>query len=173
MIDKKILVVFDLDGVLLDSSHRFKTIECRKTGQTKIDLQYWLDNSHKSHLDRVIEKNAAIYREVLQDPERLAVIATARQMNEHNYQEIYKKIGKPDFLIHRTIGDNTTKGAHLKIQGLYNFIQAKLGNQYKHETLLKWAAQYMAVFEDNPEYLTSICAFFNCTGVFIPSKQGY
>ena len=55
----KKIAIFDMDGVLVDSSWRYRV---SKVDNTKIDLQYWRDNE-KAFIDNKLGKpNAIIYR---------------------------------------------------------------------------------------------------------------
>jgi hydroxymethylpyrimidine pyrophosphatase-like HAD family hydrolase len=151
----KKVVIYDMDGCLVNSLHRYRSVN------GKIDLQYWLDNEHKAYQDSLlplVEK----YQAELLDPECYVIIATARVMNTPDQQFLINILGVPDKLISRNGRDDHRKGADLKIAGLRFLNQLKQFKDLdKH------------FFEDNAEYLKPVCDFLQCKGTYIPSKQGH
>ena len=60
----KHLAIFDIDGVLLCSQHRFKTL-ITNSGAEKFDLDHWRANSHKAMQDTPLP-HAEIYKILLE-----------------------------------------------------------------------------------------------------------
>ncbi len=150
--------IYDMDGTIVDSSHRYRTIT--ENGKTRIDLEYWRANEYKAMDDGLLPL-AKQYREELRDPEHFVIIATARVCHEPDYQFIREILGSPDALICR--GENDTRsGKELKIKGLQKFFNLK--NMRDAEWVF---------YEDNMEYLKAVCDHFQIRGVYIPSVQGH
>ena len=143
--------VFDLDGTLVDSSHRYKTV------QGKIDLEHWIKNSNKVLKDEPLPM-AHLFRELLKDSNNFVVIATARVWCELSdlFLELHNLV--PHALIARTEGDSTP-GARLKLDGL-----KKLN--------LPDEAEYH-IYEDNIEYLKTLMFELDGVGHYCPSNQGH
>jgi hypothetical protein len=156
----KKLAIYDMDGTIVCSLHRYKTIE--KNGKEVIDLDYWRNNSHKAFNDSLLPL-AEQYKADLADNETYVIIATARVMGEQDWKFVNEKLGKPDYFISRKEGDSQS-GATLKIKGLQKFFNLKN---------FRTACNNAVFFEDNTSYLKAVCDKFNIKGVYIPSKQGH
>ena len=154
----KKIAIFDMDGVLVDSSWRYRV---SKDDNTKIDLQFWRDNEKGAYFDELLPM-ALEYQKMLKDPDTYVIIATARTMNTASWAFIQSKLGKPNAMIYRKDNDNRG-GADMKIAGLKKLLSLKQFRNIKDITM----------YEDNAKYLQAICMYFNCRGVFIPSKQGH
>jgi len=155
----KRLAIYDMDGTIVDSTHRYRTIK-QADGTEKIDLEFWRKNQPLAMLDKLLPL-AEQYRADLRDPNTYTIIATARVMNPPDWQYVKEILGEPDHFIHRAEGD-TRGGAFLKILGLTKFFNLKNFKQAK------------AVFyEDNASYLKAVCDRFKIEGVYIPSNQGH
>lgn len=156
--------LYDCDGILLNSTHRYKA----KNG--RIDLDHWIENDTRQNILKdqpsVLAKH---YKESLANPEIFVIIATARscEKNDANYEVIYSKLGKPNLFIHRQGQSDRRGGAQLKIEGITPVInKPTLVNANIH------------VYEDNASYLKDICIAlrdmgFNTVGHFNPSYQGH
>lgn len=156
----KKIAIFDMDGVLVDSSWRYRV---SKDDATKIDLEFWRKNEKGAYFDELLPM-AKEYQEMLKDPEYFVIIATARTMNSASWAFIDNKLGKPNAIIYRKDNDNRV-GAEMKIKGLKKLLSLKqFQNVEKHN---------ITMFEDNAKYLKSICDFFKIRGVYIPSNQGH
>jgi hypothetical protein len=150
--------IYDLDGTVIDSSHRYRTIT--ENGKTRIDLEYWRANEYRAMDDGLLPL-ANQYMESLADKNKYVIVATARVMNEPDWQFMREVIGMPNYFISRKPGDSQS-GKTLKIKGLQKLANLKQFNMSK------------AVFyEDNMEYLKAVCDHFNMRGVYIPSVQGH
>ena len=126
--------VFDCDGVLVDSSHRYRNLP---TGS--IDLDYWIANNTPENIakDRLLP-TAEVYRESLNNPEVYTVIATARQVREPDLEFFRSRLGFPQHLIARKIGE-TTPDWKLKYRALRRLLNLR---QFKNRAVTFW--------EDNP-----------------------
>lgn len=147
--------IYDMDGTIVCSLHRYRTTE-----DGKIDLPFWRENQHLALMDSLLPL-ATQYREDLANPEIYVIIATARVMNEPDYTFVNNILGKPDYLISRNEGD-TISGGQLKINGLTKFFNLK-----------NFQNAEFTFYEDNATYLKTVCDKFNIRGVYIPSNQGH
>jgi FMN phosphatase YigB (HAD superfamily) len=152
------IAIYDMDGTIVDSSHRYRTIT--ENGITRIDLKHWRDNEYRAMEDGLLPL-AEQYRLDLVDPKVYTIIATARIMNKPDWQFVNEILGAPDYLISRK-PDEVISGSALKIRGLQKFFNLKQFHPSK------------AVFyEDNVSYLKAVCDHFGIRGVYIPSVQGH
>ena len=149
--------IYDMDGTIVCSMHRFKTLD-----NGKIDLQYWIDNCtpEKVALDSLLPL-ATQYKAQISDPAVYVVIATARVMAESDYNFIRDNLGMPNKIISRNGRTDSRKGADMKIAGLRYL-----------KNLKQFAKIPKTFYEDNKDYLFPVADFLNATPVFIPSKQG-
>lgn len=155
----KRISIYDLDGTVICSLHRYKTIT--ENGKTRIDLNYWRENEHRAYYDSLLPLSVQ-YRADIADKDCYVIIATARVLHNPDNNFIRDKLGMPNKIISRPT-DSSESGAKLKVKGL-----AKILN-------LKQFARLEAVFyEDNIAYLRAVCdRFSNVRGVFISSNQGH
>lgn len=150
--------IYDMDGTIVDSSHRYRTI-VDDNGE-RIDLDYWRENEYRALDDKLLPM-AGQYRQDLNDPECYVIIATARVMNEPDYKFMREILGEPDYLISRPKGSDIS-GKLLKINGLAKFFN-----------LVNFKDAEFTFYEDNIQYLKAVCDRFNIRGVYIPSVQGH
>ena len=150
----KRLAIYDMDGTIVCSLHRYRAID------GKIDLQFWRENSFKAMNDSLLPL-AAQYQADLADKNCYTIIATARVMGEPDWEFVRDVLGSPDYFISRNEGDSTSGGL-LKIRGLQKFFNLK---QFRNVEAV--------FYEDNATYLKTVCDHFNIRGVYIPSKQGH
>lgn len=153
------LAIYDMDGTIVDSSHRYRTI-IGPDNIERIDLEYWRENEHRAMLDGLLPM-AEQYKMDLMDTSVYVIIATARVIQGPDMQFITEILGKPDYLISRKSGDSQS-GKTLKINGLQKFFNLK---QFKTADAV--------FYEDNIQYLKAVCDHFNIRGVYIPSIQGH
>lgn len=153
----KRIAIYDMDGTVVCSLHRYKTID------NKIDLQYWRDNEYRAMDDSLLPL-AEQYKADLADNDCFVIIATARILREPDMLFINTILGKPDYIISRKEDDNRS-GALLKVLGLNKLFSLKQFKQIKSDMIV--------FYEDNVSYLKAVCDKFNCHGVYIPSKQGH
>lgn len=156
----KKIAIFDMDGVLVDSSWRYKALPCG----SKIDLPYWREHEKCSWFDPLLPM-AEAYKAMLEDDEYYVIIATARLCHSADLAYIDSKLGRPNMLICRAGEQDTRGGAELKIQGLSKLFRLKQFAAIDRSNI--------TLYEDNLSYLGKICRHFNIRGVFIPSNQGH
>ena len=150
--------IYDMDGTIVCSLHRYRTI-IDENGE-KIDLGYWRENEYKALGDSLLPLSAQ-YKADLSDENCYVIIATARVLRTNDYTFIRDILGEPDYIISRIDGDSIS-GGKLKINGLAKFFNL---NNFKD-------AEF-TFYEDNAQYLKAVCDRFNIRGVYIPSKQGH
>lgn len=152
------VAIYDMDGTIVDSSHRYRTIT-DKNG-TRIDLDHWRENEYRAMEDQLLPM-AEQYKTDLADPNCYVIIATARVMNEPDWQFVETVLGEPDYFISRP-KDSAISGKELKINGLAKFFN-----------LVNFKGAEFIFYEDNISYLKAVCDRFNIKGVYIPSVQGH
>jgi len=152
--------IYDLDGTVIDSTHRYRTIT-KPDGSLAIDFPFWRANRHTAMNDRLLPL-AKQYQEQLKDPSIFVIAATARNMVQEEKNHIATVLGWPQFMISSPDGDMQS-GASLKIKGLNKILNLK---QFK-----KIDKRFF--YEDNADYLEAVSKAHKLTPIFIPSKQGY
>jgi hypothetical protein len=152
------VAIYDMDGTIVDSSHRYRTIADEKG--TRIDLDHWRANQHLALMDGFLPMYEQ-YKSDLADANCYVIIATAREMHEPDWQFVNEKLGMPDYFISRKHGDSVS-GKTMKINGLARFFNLK-----------NFADAEFVFYEDNIDYLKAVCDRFNIRGVYIPSIQGH
>ena len=150
--------IYDMDGTIVDSLHRYRTI-IGDNGE-RIDLDYWRENEYRA-LDDSLLPLAEQYKTDLRNENCFVIIATARVLRDADNQFISEILGEPDYIISRKDGDNVS-GATLKIAGLAKFFN-----------LLNFKDAEFTFYEDNITYLKAVCDRFDIRGVYVPSKQGH
>ena len=152
------VAIYDMDGTIVDSSARYRTI-IDENGE-RIDLDYWVENQHTAMDDKLLPM-ALQYQADLKDINCYTIIATARVMNEPDWNFVKTILGEPDYFISRKAGDSQS-GKTLKIKGLARFFN-----------LVNFKDADFVFYEDNVSYLKAVCDKFNIRGVYIPSNQGH
>ncbi|WP_396190613.1 hypothetical protein [Flavobacterium sp.] len=152
------VAIYDMDGTIVDSSHRYRTI-VDENGE-RIDLDYWRENEYRAMDDGLLPMFEQ-YKADLADPNCYVIIATARVMNAPDWQFVNEILGMPDYFISRNPGDSQS-GKTLKINGLAKFFN-----------LVQFKTADFVFYEDNISYLKAVCDRFNIKGVYIPSVQGH
>ena len=150
--------IYDMDGTIVCSMHRYKTI-IDDNGE-RIDLQYWRENEFRAMDDSLLPL-ASQYRADLNDENCYVIIATARVLHTPDNTFIAEILGEPDYIISRAEGD-ISSGGKLKIAGLSKFFN-----------LVTFRDAEFTFYEDNTTYLKAVCDRFNIRGVYVPSKQGH
>ena len=138
--------IYDMDGTIVCSLHRYRTI-VDDNGE-RIDLQYWRENEYRAGDDSLLPL-ANQYRMDLQDENCFVIIATARVLRDADNAFIRDILGEPDYIISRCDGD-TTSGGKLKIAGLAKFFNLK-----------SFRDAEFTFYEDNVQYLKAVCDRFN------------
>ena len=152
------VAIYDMDGTIVDSSARYRTI-IDENGE-RIDLDYWVENQHNAMNDELLPM-AEQYQADLKDINCYTIIATARVMNTPDWDFVKTILGEPDYFISRKAGDSQS-GKTLKINGLAKFFN-----------LVTFRNAEFVFYEDNVSYLKAVCDRFNIRGVYVPSKQGH
>lgn len=152
--------VYDMDGTIVCSLHRYRTVK-GPDGIERIDLQYWRENEYRAMDDSLLPL-AEKYKADLRDETCFVVIATARVLQAPDRQFIRDVLGEPDHIISRA-ADDTRSGGLLKVLGLSRLFGLK---QFA-------AIEDRKFYEDNVQYLRTVCDHFNMRGVYVPSKQGH
>ena len=150
--------IYDMDGTIVDSLHRYRTI-ISDIGE-RIDLDFWRENEFKAMDDSLLPL-AEQYKTDLRDENCFVIIATARVLRSADNEFITTVLGEPDYIISRNDGSDISGGL-LKINGLAKFFNL---NNFKD-------AEF-TFYEDNVNYLKAVCDRFNIRGVYVPSKQGH
>ena len=154
----KHVAIYDMDGTIVDSSHRYRTIT--DTNGERIDLDYWRENEYRAMGDSLLPMSKQ-YKKDIADPDTYVIIATARVMNAPDWQFVKEVLGEPDYFISRP-KDSNISGKTLKINGLAKFFN-----------LVNFKGADFVFYEDNISYLKAVCDRFNIRGVYIPSVQGH
>lgn len=154
----KRVAIYDMDGTIVDSSHRYRTITDEHG--TRIDLDHWRENSYRAMEDSLLPMFEQ-YCSDIADPECYVIIATARVMNAPDWEFVNNVLGMPDYFISRKAGSDIS-GKTLKINGLAKFFN-----------LRNFKSADVVFYEDNISYLKAVCDRFNIRGVYIPSVQGH
>jgi hypothetical protein len=150
--------IYDMDGTIVDSLHRYRTIV--DANGERIDLNYWRENEYRAMDDSLLPL-AEQYKRDLSDENCYVIIATARVLRSADNEFITTVLGEPDYLISRNDG-STISGGLLKINGLAKFFN-----------LITFKDAEFTFYEDNVDYLKAVCDRFNIRGVYVPSKQGH
>ena len=149
--------IYDMDGTIVDSLHRFRTLP-----NGKIDLQYWIENCTPEKIAQdTLLPLAEQYQEQLKNPEIYVAIATARVLEDADMDYIKNVLGMPNKIVSRNGRADTRKGVEMKIAGLRFLKNLK---QFKNK-----ACHF---YEDNLEYLHGVADYLNAEKHHIPSKQG-
>ena len=151
--------IYDMDGTIVDSTHRYRTV-MGADGVERIDLQFWRDNEYRAYDDSLLPL-AEQYRRDLADPHCYVIIATARVLGDADMAFIRNKLGMPNHIISRKADDNRSGGT-LKVNGLRKFFNLK-----------NFRDAAVTFYEDNAAYLKTVCDAFGIKGVYIPSRQGH
>ena len=115
----KAIHVYDLDGVLVDTSHRY-----RNKADGSIDLDYWIANSHKLDGDTLLP-HASKFADDCANPNIYVILCTARMYHPRDVSFILSRLGRPNKLIMRPIGNNTpdAKLKRRELSRLFNLRQ--------------------------------------------------
>jgi len=158
----KSIHVFDLDGCVIDSSHRYRSQVVE--GVEKIDLDYWRENcTPEKIMSDTLLPMAKHYKKLMVDASAYVVVATARVMQEADFLSLTMLLGGADHIIHRLGVNDNRRGAALKAAGLRKLLNLKAFAKIKDRHF----------YEDNVDYLVPVCQEFNMLGHFVPSVQGH
>jgi hypothetical protein len=150
--------VFDCDGVLVSSMHRYQTMPCG----TRIDLEHWIANCTPEMISKDMPlPHSLLYKHFLSDPEHYVIIATARVCQQADFDMIAEKLGMPNHFIYRKKGDHQS-GVTLKLNALKKLLNL---NQFKNA--------FITVYEDNKTYLEGVAGGLGAKRVYVESDQGH
>ena len=151
----KAIHTYDLDGVLVDSSHRY-----RNKSDGTIDLDYWIANRvpEKIALDKLLPHSWQYVDDIL-NPSIYVIICTSRVWTAIDQEFIDKELGQPDVLLMRPVG-NTQADATLKRRQLQRIFNLR---QFKGLPRILW--------EDNLRNIEALRDLFD-KRIYIISKQG-
>ena len=151
----KRIEVFDCDGVLVCSQHRY-----RNKPDGTIDLDYWIENRTPDKIARdTLLPHAKRYMASNADPEVYTVICTSRVWNVHDIEYIVGYLGAPDKLIMRPV-DNFEGDAILKVRELKRLFNLK---QFQLLPRFLW--------EDNKKNINALRDMFTLC-YYVDSNQG-
>ena len=114
---------YDVDGTLVDSSHRYQALE-----NGNVDLDHWRENHHRLFSDSLLPL-ADQYKADLENPEIYVVICTLRPTHAWDLLFIREILGQPDCLImnDKDGSENMSGFKRAKFSQLFNLRQfAKL-----------------------------------------------
>jgi hypothetical protein len=163
----KKIKIYDLDGTLINSLHRYKTVD------GKIDLAHWRENDTPEKVMQDSFLDLFEWLKVdLKRKDTFVIFATARacEKNDHNYDFLKSHEIMPDMFIHRQGEFDKRGGAALKIEAIEPLLE-----------LPKFQGATVHIFEDNIKYLHDMVIALKgdfskgrkVVGHFIPSMQGH
>ncbi len=149
--------IYDLDGVLVDTSHRYRT----RNGVT--DMEYWLAHHTPEFMkhDRLLPM-VKQYREDCLDPEVYTIICSVRTMHEYDLEYILAYLGAPDKIL--LVGEKEppyTADYVLKLRAL-NFLM----------NLKQFKKVPKRLFEDNFRTIAAFNETYHWDFIYIQSNQG-
>ena len=111
------LYIFDVDGTVIDSSHRQLALP-----NGDIDLTHWKENSTKEKIfkDELLPL-ARYMRRAIANPKTQTAICTARNLGKYDYQYLSQKNLVTDFILARQDGDNRPD-AKMKYTKIWNLL---------------------------------------------------
>jgi len=138
--------IWDLDGTVICSAHRYRNLPDGKT----IDLDYWIKNStpEKIKLDKLLPLVETMQGDIV-NKDCYTVVCTARVCQDADYDYVRDNIGTVDKFLSRPFG-NREQDAKLKIKQLRWLT-----------TLKQFVSLPKAMFEDNPHNVQAIGAALN------------
>lgn len=141
----KLIHVYDLDGVLVDTEHRYRNLS-----SGVIDLDYWIENrtAEKMAHDKLLPLAKQYVADCI-NPQIYTIVCTSRVYHALDIQFITTRLGSPDKLIMRPDG-NTDADAILKrrqLQRLFNLKQ------------FQWLPRKL--WEDNPRNINALRDLFS------------
>ena len=139
------ICIYDLDGTIIDSSHRIKLHE-----NGSLDLEHWKQNSTK---DMIFQDNLLpMYWQLVADYKEgnIIVICTAREFGKYDWEYLYSMGIYWDYVISRPSGINTVDHI-LKKNQLRHFWNLK---QFKN--------LFKSFYDDNLNNLKSVKELGQC-----------
>lgn len=149
--------VYDLDGCLVDTSHRYRTLPDGTT-----DMEYWRANHTREKMAN--DKLLPLAKQYMRDccnPETYTIICTVRTMSELDLEFIVGYLGAPDKIL--MVGESSppyTKDYILKKRALQRMFN-----------LMRLQKLPRTLYEDNRVTIKKLSDMFTHT-VYIKSNQG-
>lgn len=139
------IVVFDLDGTVIDSSHRHLS---KPDGS--IDLDHWRENCTREKIfaDRLLPLARSMRR--MKEAGHHVVICTARVMSEHDYAFLAHNDLPYDGILSREGENDNRPDGPMKVQLLTEYVQAQGFTSIKQSGLI--------MFDDNLKVIAAISA---------------
>ena len=111
------IYIFDLDGTVIDSSHRQLALP-----NGDIDLTHWRENSTKEKIfkDELLPL-ARYMKRAIANPNTKTAICTARNLGKYDYQYLQQKNLVTDFILSRQNGDDRPD-ADMKREKIFNLL---------------------------------------------------
>ena len=156
----RLVSVFDFDGTLVDSSHRYRSRICAD-GIERIDLAHWMRHEPLAIADTPLPLYFHFQR-MCADPSVYTIIATARIWCNATRAWARRFGCEPDKIVARRDRSDTRGGAELKLQALVPLLN-----------LRQFRSAAVEVWEDNTAYLKTICDRLDAFGHYVPSRQGH
>ena len=156
----KAIHVFDFDGTLVDSSHRY-----RLGDNGKIDLPHWRANEYRA-MDDVPLPLCNTFRALRDSANDFVMVATARIWCPVT-EAFVAKHDLASHVVARKGADDSRGGVPLKVAGIKRLLNLR---QFAK-------VEEMHVYEDNLDYLTGIISAFSGQFKTVPhffeSQQGH
>jgi hypothetical protein len=147
--------IYDLDGVLVDTSHRYRT-----NPNGTIDLDHWMLMRTRKNIskDRLLPLAKQYANDNLRD-DTYVIICTSRAWHVDDIEFIVGRLGAPDKLIMRP-ENNWQPDDVLKLQALKSFFQLK---QFRDIPKTFW--------DDNRRNLNAV-SLLGVRTIHVQSNQG-
>lgn len=152
--------IFDLDGTLVDSSHRYRTLN---NGQKMtIDLDHWRANEHRFTDDSLLPL-AKHFQALNSDPDIYTIWITARTVKHftESFGWLVENLGEPNKWFCRP-NNSDISGAILKANQLKRFLNLQQ---------FRFVPRFF--YEDNKTYLKAVCDAIIAQPIFVISNQGH
>jgi len=147
--------IYDLDGVLVDTSHRYRT-----NPDGTIDLDYWMMmRSRKSIAKDRLLPHAKQYIQDNLNESTYTIICTSRTWHTDDIEFIVGRLGAPDKLMMRP-ENNWQADDVLKLQQLKSFFQLK-----------QWRDVPKTFWDDNRRNLNAV-SLLGVRTIHVQSNQG-
>lgn len=146
--------VYDLDGTLIDSNHRYKSLP-----NGKIDLDYWFAHHHRINEDTLLPL-AKQYKRDIADPETYVVICTLRSPHPLDLQYIREYLGMPNKLI------MNSKNEKENLNGFKRRELVKVFNLRQFKNLPRYFWEDSKTFIDNCRDMFTRCYHVTSTQEF-------
>lgn len=149
----KYIDIYDIDGVLVDSSRRFRWM-----ADGGIDLDHWTEHRREAEFTDYLLPLAGQYAAQCADPEHIVIITTARQVSLDEYIWLSENLPVPYAVISRAAGD-TRSSVQQKVSGLLPILAG-----------LPLVPRYY--YDDTPEVCYSVARLIGALPILVHSLQG-